>query len=95
MLFRSLRQLLELMTRSLDTLEKECELKDLDIPDLHAPFHPSSEAFRSDPIAAEAASIISTAALHLFAILAPPHVSLYQSLAAVHHYLTLVFHELI
>ena len=78
-----LRQLVQLTTRSLDTLEKECEVKNLVIPDLYAPFHPSSEAFRSDPVVAEAASVISTAALHLFAILAPPHVSLYQTVSAV------------
>ncbi|KAJ7612017.1 S-adenosyl-L-methionine-dependent methyltransferase [Mycena polygramma] len=48
------------------------------IPDLHTPFAPPSEAFRTVPAAAEAASIISVAALQLEAILTPPHVSLYR-----------------
>lgn len=55
----------------------------MDIPDLHELFTPASEAFRSDPIAAEAASIISAAALHLDAILTPPPVSLYRMVGGV------------
>ncbi|KAJ7269517.1 S-adenosyl-L-methionine-dependent methyltransferase [Mycena rebaudengoi] len=66
-----IRQLLELITKSVDTLESA-------FPDLHELFAPPSEAFRANPAAAEAASIISAAALQLEAILTPPQVSLYR-----------------
>ncbi|KAF8577508.1 S-adenosyl-L-methionine-dependent methyltransferase [Ramaria rubella] len=72
------RQLVDLITNSLNTLENVCVQKDLTIPDLYQPFHPSSEAFRADPQAAEAAAIISAAALQLEAIFTPPQVSLYH-----------------
>ncbi|PPQ95287.1 hypothetical protein CVT26_014861 [Gymnopilus dilepis] len=72
------RQLVDLISASLTTLEKSCQAKGVDIPDLHAPFHPSTEAFRADPAAAEAANVISAAALQLAAILTPPQVTLYQ-----------------
>ncbi|CAA7266021.1 unnamed protein product [Cyclocybe aegerita] len=72
------RQLLELLSASLSTIEKVCAEKRFEIPDLNAPFHPASEAFRSDPIAGEAANVLSAAALQLAAIFAPPQVSLYH-----------------
>ncbi|KAF8492246.1 S-adenosyl-L-methionine-dependent methyltransferase [Gautieria morchelliformis] len=71
-------QLVELITKSLATVEAACTSKGLTIPDLYEPFHPSSEAFRADPHVAEAAAIISAAALHLEAIFTPPQVSLYH-----------------
>ncbi|KAJ7167962.1 S-adenosyl-L-methionine-dependent methyltransferase [Mycena filopes] len=73
-----IRQLLELITKSVETLEAACDASGTTIPDLHAPFAPPSEAFRANPAAAEAASIISAAALQLDAILTPPHISLYR-----------------
>ena len=77
------RQLLDLITKSLSTLETACSSKDLKVPDLYEPFHPSSEAFRADPQVAEAAATISAAALHLEAIFTPPHVSLYHLVGGV------------
>lgn len=79
----SARQLLEIMTSSLDALEKATDANNTQIPDLHAPFHPASEAFRADPAAAEAANVISAAALQLAAILLPPQVSLYHIVGGV------------
>lgn len=76
-------QLVELLTKSLATVETACANKDLRIPDLYEPFHPSSEAFRADPQIAEAAAIISAAALHLEAIFTPPQVSLYHLVGGV------------
>ncbi|KAF9462317.1 S-adenosyl-L-methionine-dependent methyltransferase [Collybia nuda] len=73
-----IRQLLELITESVETLEKVCAKNGTAIPNLYEPFAPPSEAFRVDPVAAEAASVISAAALHLEAILTPPQVSLYR-----------------
>ncbi|KNZ82352.1 Sterigmatocystin 8-O-methyltransferase [Termitomyces sp. J132] len=75
------RQLLNLMTRAVDKLESACNSTASPIPDLYTPFTPESEAFRSNPDAAESARIISAAALHLEAILSPPHVSLYHVVA--------------
>ncbi|KAF9564158.1 S-adenosyl-L-methionine-dependent methyltransferase [Agrocybe pediades] len=72
------RQLVQLITASLDALEKSTAASGTQIPDLHAPFHPATEAFRSDPAAAEAANVIGAAALQLAAILIPPQVSLYH-----------------
>lgn len=79
----SLRQLLDVLTNAVSILEKACAEKNAKIPDLYEPFHPSSEAFRADPVAAEAANIISAAALHIDAIVTPPPVSLYHVVAGV------------
>ncbi|KAJ6555654.1 S-adenosyl-L-methionine-dependent methyltransferase [Mycena vulgaris] len=73
-----IRQLLEIITKSVDTLEAACQSSGVAVPNLHEPFAPPSEAFRTIPAAAEAATIISAAALQLEAILTPPHVSLYH-----------------
>ncbi|KAF7344103.1 S-adenosyl-L-methionine-dependent methyltransferase [Mycena venus] len=73
-----IRQLLALITKSVDTLETACASSGVSIPDLNEPFAPPSEAFRTIPGAAEAVNIISAAALQLEAILAPPPLSLYH-----------------
>ncbi|KAF8886253.1 S-adenosyl-L-methionine-dependent methyltransferase [Gymnopilus junonius] len=72
------RQLLDLISTSLTSLEESCQANGVDIPDLYAPFHPSTEAFRGDPVTAEAANVISAAALQLAAVLTPPQVTLYH-----------------
>ncbi|KAF8577506.1 hypothetical protein K439DRAFT_1622053 [Ramaria rubella] len=77
------RQLINLITDSLNTLEGICVQKDLTIPDLYQPFHPSSEAFHVDPQAAEAAAIISATALQLEATFTPPQVSLYHQVGGI------------
>ncbi|KAF8177344.1 S-adenosyl-L-methionine-dependent methyltransferase [Mycena galopus ATCC 62051] len=69
-----IRQLLALITQSVETLEAVGTT----MPNLHAPFEPSSEAFRANPEAAEAARIIGAAALQLEAIVTPPQVSLFR-----------------
>ncbi|KAF8069068.1 S-adenosyl-L-methionine-dependent methyltransferase [Lyophyllum atratum] len=73
-----IRQLLKLISDSVDKLEAACDASGCPVPDLYTPFAPPSEAFRADPVAAEAANIISAAALQLEATLTPPHVSLYH-----------------
>ena len=77
------RQLVDLISASLSTLEESCATKGLEIPDLHATFDPASEAFRADPAAAEAANLITAAALQLAAIISPPQNSLFGIIAAV------------
>ncbi|KAG6916253.1 hypothetical protein DXG01_007710 [Tephrocybe rancida] len=77
----TIRQLLKLITESVDKLEAACDVTGCVLPDLHAPFTPQSEAFRAHPDAAEAARVISAAALHMEAILMPPHISLYHTVA--------------
>ncbi|KAG6888552.1 hypothetical protein C0995_007424 [Termitomyces sp. Mi166 len=76
-----IRQLQSLINNSIDKLENICESTGTPVPDLYAPFSPESEAFRANPDAAEAANIISAAALQLEAIVSPPHVSLYHVVA--------------
>ncbi|KAF7368277.1 S-adenosyl-L-methionine-dependent methyltransferase [Mycena venus] len=73
-----IRQLLALITQSVETLEAACESSGTTIPDLHTAFAPPSEEFRANPEAAEAARIIAAAALQLEAIVSPPQVSLYR-----------------
>ncbi|KAF5386809.1 hypothetical protein D9615_002134 [Tricholomella constricta] len=76
-----IRQLLKILTDSVEDLEAACATSGSAIPDLNTPFTPPSEAFRANPKAAEAASIISAAALQIDAILTPPQVSLYHAVA--------------
>ncbi|KAK7042751.1 S-adenosyl-L-methionine-dependent methyltransferase [Favolaschia claudopus] len=73
-----IRQLLALITQSVETLEAACKYSGMAIPSLDEPFTPLSEEFRANPEAAEAARIISAAALQLEAIVSPPQVSLYR-----------------
>ncbi|KAK2463352.1 hypothetical protein APHAL10511_004663 [Amanita phalloides] len=74
-----IRQLLDLIKKSVEILEKTCAANGTEVPDLHSTFSPASEAFRSDPVASEAADIISAAGLQLSAIVAPPVISLYNA----------------
>lgn len=76
-------QLLDLINGSVATINAASAEKGLPIPDLNELFHPATEAFRSDPVMAEAANTISAAALHLAAILTPPQVSLYHIVGGV------------
>jgi hypothetical protein len=78
-----IRQLLALITQSVETLEAACRSSGTTIPDLHSPFTPPSEAFRANPEAAEAARIIAAAALQLETIVTPPQVSLYRIVGGV------------
>lgn len=78
-----LRQLLAILTENVDALEKACADKGTSLPDIREPFHPASEAFRSDPAAAGAAAMISAAALQIDAIVAPPPVLLYRAVGGV------------
>ncbi|KAL0952701.1 hypothetical protein HGRIS_006937 [Hohenbuehelia grisea] len=77
------RQLLNLLTEAVDSLEETCAAKGIPIPDLNEPFHPASEAFRADPAAADATRIIGAAAHHLAAIVAPPPVSMYSMIGGM------------
>ena len=78
-----IRQLVDLLSKSLATLEAACAANGTEIPDLSESFHPDSEVFREDPAAAEAANIIGAAALQLAAIVIPPQMSLYHIVGGV------------
>ncbi|KIL63447.1 hypothetical protein M378DRAFT_1047277 [Amanita muscaria Koide BX008] len=71
-----IRQLLDLLSKNVDALEKESAADGTKLPTLDEPFNPASESFRSNPVAAEAACIIRAAAVQLDAILAPPPMAL-------------------
>ncbi|GJJ06651.1 hypothetical protein Clacol_000845 [Clathrus columnatus] len=73
-----LRDLSSLLTHAISQLEETCTKNGTSIPDLDAPFDLSSEAFREDPVAARAASIIGAAASHIGAIVNPPQHSLFE-----------------
>ncbi|KAJ8082650.1 hypothetical protein PM082_008506 [Marasmius tenuissimus] len=73
-----LRTILDILTKNVEILENSCKANGTAIPDLETPFHPSSEAFRAHPEAAEASNIIVAAAHHLGAILTPPPIALYH-----------------
>ncbi|KAH0578348.1 hypothetical protein H2248_003962 [Termitomyces sp. 'cryptogamus'] len=64
--------------RPIDKLETLCETSGHQLPDLHGPFSPSSEAFRAEPEAEEVTRIICAAALQLEATLMPPSISFYR-----------------
>ncbi len=81
--FQQVRQLLDLVTKSVDALEQACNESNAQLPSLDEPFHPASEAFRVNPVAAEATAVISAAALQLNAIVSPPRNILYQAVGGV------------
>ncbi|KAM6503651.1 S-adenosyl-L-methionine-dependent methyltransferase [Amanita muscaria] len=71
-----IRQLLDLISKNVDALEKASAADGTRLPTLDEPFNPASESFRSNPAAAEAACIIRAAATQLDAILTPPPTAL-------------------
>lgn len=82
-MFQQVRQLLELITKSVNTLEQACLENNTQLPSLDESFHPASEAFRANPIAAEAVSVISAAAMQLDAIVSPPRAVLHHVVGGV------------
>ncbi|KAF8334399.1 S-adenosyl-L-methionine-dependent methyltransferase [Amanita rubescens] len=69
---QQVHELLNLITKSIEFLEKLCTESNTQLPDLNKPFNPDSEAFRANPAAVEAVSLISAAATQLDAIVSPP-----------------------
>ncbi len=62
-----------LIASSITELEKTCAESKLPFPNLDEPFTPQSEAFKENPVAAEAANIIAAAANQLLnTVLRPP-----------------------
>jgi len=81
-----LSQLALLISSSVETLENACQENQLPIPNLNAPgFLPQSEAFRSIPVAAEAAIVAAAACMQLAASLLPPTDTMYRLIAGTHH----------
>jgi hypothetical protein len=71
-MFQQIRQLLDLITKSVDTLEQSCSERKIELPSLAEPFQFAQSALWTDPTAAEAVAVISAAASHLKAIILPP-----------------------
>jgi len=82
-MFQQIRQLLDLVTKSVDTLEQACTESKMEIPSLDEPFNPVHMAFWVNPVVAEAAAIITAATSHLGAIVSPPHAALDQASCGV------------
>ncbi|KAF8350308.1 S-adenosyl-L-methionine-dependent methyltransferase [Amanita rubescens] len=72
-MFQEIRQLLDLITKSVDALEQACTQSNIEVPSLDKPFDPAYRAFWVNPVTAEAAAVVTAAATHLDAILSPPH----------------------
>lgn len=71
-MFQQVRQLLDLITKSVDTLEQACIESNTQLPSLDEPFQSTYEAFWANSVVGEATSVISAAALHLNAVVSPP-----------------------
>ena len=82
-MFQQVRQLLDLIIKSVDALEQACIESNTQLPNLDEPFYPASEVFRANLVAAEAVSVISAAAMQLDAIVSPPRNVLYHAVGGV------------
>ncbi|KAF8980393.1 hypothetical protein BDQ17DRAFT_921665 [Cyathus striatus] len=84
MSFTIIAQLSQLISNSVIALEKTCQENELKFPDLNATtFTPESEAFRSNPIAAQAARVAASACLQLVAWLLPPTDVMYRHVVGI------------
>ena len=92
-MFQQVRQLLDLITKSVNTLEQACLGDNAQLPSLDEPFYPASEAFRANPVAAEAVIVISAAAMQLDAIVSPPRAVLHHVVGGVRciHFLIVIY----
>lgn len=79
-------QLSQLISQSVQTIERTCAANGTTVPDLDALFNPQSEAFRFDPAIGEAVNTATAAAYQLAAILEPPPVSVSHIAAGVSLY---------
>ncbi|KAF5391012.1 hypothetical protein D9757_004066 [Collybiopsis confluens] len=70
--------LLDTITRAVTSLKLACSADGTTIPDIREPFEPSSERFRNNYDALQAARVIGAAALQLEAVVAPPQLVLFQ-----------------
>jgi hypothetical protein len=77
MMTSPIKDLSQIISDSVASLEKVCKKNNTPFPSLDDPFSPTSEAFRSDPEAAEAANKIAAAALQLAATVLPPPAALF------------------
>ncbi len=82
-MFQQIRELLDLITKSVDTLEQACIESKMGIPSLDEPFDPAHRAFWVNPVTAEAAAVATAAASHLGTVLSPPHTVLNHAVGGV------------
>lgn len=82
-MLQEVRQLLNLITKSVDALEQICSERKIGLPSLDEPLKSAHSAFWADPNAAEAVSVISAAALHLNAVVSPPQNLIHSTVAGV------------
>lgn len=82
-MFQQVHQLLDLITKSVDTLEQVCSGNKTELPSLDKPWQPAYLALWTNPIAAEAVAVISAAAMHLNAIVSPPQNMISSTVAGV------------
>ena len=71
-------ELSQLISKSANTLQEICDSEGYDFPDLDDPVTRESEAFRTNPEAAEAADLITTAAWQLIAAVSSPPAAIYS-----------------
>lgn len=82
-MFEQVRQLINLISQSVDTLEQTCSINKIELSNLDEPFKPAHLALWADPNAAEVVAVISAAALHLNAIISPPKNMIQSTVAGV------------
>ena len=82
-MFQQVRQLLDLIKKSVDTLEKVCSESKIELPSLNESFQPAHFALWADTNAAQAIAVISAAALHLNAVVSPPQNMINSTVAGV------------
>lgn len=79
----TLLELSNIIAGAVNSLNKACTDNGTPFPGLDVPFSPSSEAFRSNPEAAEAANIIAAAATQLAAMVLPPPGAMFAMMSGV------------
>jgi len=78
-----LLELSNLIANSVTTLNKACAESGTPFPGLDAAFSPSSEAFRGNPEAAEAANTIAAAATQIAFMVLPPPAAMFSLVSGV------------
>lgn len=83
----TLIELSNIISTAVTSLDKACTDSGTPFPGLDVPFSPSSESFRANSQAAEAANVIAAAAMQLAAMVLPPPAAIFTLISGVSVYL--------
>ncbi|OCH93183.1 S-adenosyl-L-methionine-dependent methyltransferase, partial [Obba rivulosa] len=76
----ALRALQQIIAASIDSIEKSCESRGLQFPDVNEPFTPANDAARADPGIQEAAALLVSAAHQMIATVQQPQKTIFVAL---------------